>query len=88
VSFGYRYDYAGHALRESELMPDFLEPLIDIVSRFSGIAASSRQQAMVTEYAPGAGIGWHRDKLRSGSALVACALRPTIAQKGRPIVNT
>jgi hypothetical protein len=45
VSFGYRYDYAGRALRKAEPMPDFLEPLKDIVSRFTGIDAAAWQQA-------------------------------------------
>jgi alkylated DNA repair dioxygenase AlkB len=62
VSFGYRYDYAAQRLREAEPMPDFLAPLADAAARFSGIAASGFHQALITEYAPGAGIGWHRDK--------------------------
>jgi alkylated DNA repair dioxygenase AlkB len=62
VSFGYRYDYAGRALRASEAMPDFLIPLREAASQFSGISVDKLEQALVTEYAPGAGIGWHRDK--------------------------
>lgn len=62
VSYGFRYDYAGRALREAEAMPDFLYPLRAIASRFSGIPQEALQQALVTEYAPGAGIGWHKDK--------------------------
>jgi len=62
VSYGWRYDYAGRALRESEPMPDFLAPLRDIAADFAGLPADRFQQALVTEYAPGAGIGWHRDK--------------------------
>lgn len=62
VSFGHRYDYAARTLRVAEAMPDFLTPLREAASRFTGIPAVSFQQALVTEYAPGAGIGWHRDK--------------------------
>jgi alkylated DNA repair dioxygenase AlkB len=62
VSYGYRYDYAGRTLRASEAMPDFLTPLREVASHFSGIATDKLEQALVTEYAPGAGIGWHRDK--------------------------
>ena len=80
VSFGHRYDHAGRALRSAEPMPDFLEPLKEIVSRFSGVLISSWQQAMVTEYATGAGIGWHRDKpmfadVAALSFSAPCALR-------------
>ena len=40
VSFGYRYDYAGRALRSAEEMPAFLAPLRRIASRFAGIPES------------------------------------------------
>ncbi len=80
VSFGYRYDYAGRTLRTSEAMPQFLEPLREIASQFSDIPPSRLEQALVTEYAPGAGIGWHRDKpmfedVVALSFLAPCVLR-------------
>jgi alkylated DNA repair dioxygenase AlkB len=62
VSFGWRYDYAGRALRASDPIPDFLLPLRDIAADFAKLPAERFQQILVTEYAPGAGIGWHRDK--------------------------
>jgi alkylated DNA repair dioxygenase AlkB len=80
VSYGYRYDYGSRTLRASEPMPDFLAPLREVASRFSGIATDKLEQALVTEYAPGAGIGWHRDKpmfedVVALSFLAPCALR-------------
>jgi alkylated DNA repair dioxygenase AlkB len=62
ASYGYRYDYAGRALRDAEPIPDFLLPLRGIASRFGGVPEEALRQALVTEYAPGAGIGWHKDK--------------------------
>ena len=62
VSFGFRYDYGGRCLAAAPPMPDFLQPLKNIAARFSGLPADSFTHALVTEYAPGAGIGWHRDK--------------------------
>jgi alkylated DNA repair dioxygenase AlkB len=62
VSFGFRYDYGGRRLQTAPAMPDFLQPLKDIAAAFSGLPAASFAHALVTEYAPGAGIGWHRDK--------------------------
>ena len=80
VSFGFRYDYAGRSLRTARPMPDFLAPLREIASQFAGIPAPALQQALVTEYAPGAGIGWHRDKpmfqdVVALSFLAPCVLR-------------
>jgi len=63
VSFGWKYAYRGRGeLRESATMPDFLDPLKQLAADFSGLDADAFQQALITEYAPGAGIGWHRDK--------------------------
>jgi alkylated DNA repair dioxygenase AlkB len=80
VSFGWRYDYAGQALRESEALPDFLWPLRAIAGEFAGQQPERFEQAMVTEYAPGAGIGWHRDKPMFGDIVAfsfqaSCRLR-------------
>lgn len=62
VSFGWRYDYAGRALRASEPVPDFLEPLRERAAAVAGIDALHLQQVLVTEYDTSVTIGWHRDK--------------------------
>jgi alkylated DNA repair dioxygenase AlkB len=62
VSFGWRYDYSGATLREDAPIPPFLLPLRRRAADFAGIAPESLQQILINEYAPGAGIGWHRDK--------------------------
>jgi alkylated DNA repair dioxygenase AlkB len=80
VSYGWRYDYGNQALRESGPIPGFLLPLREIAGAFAGVAPERFEQAMVTEYAPGAGIGWHRDKpmfedVVAFSFLAPCRLR-------------
>jgi alkylated DNA repair dioxygenase AlkB len=80
VSYGHRYDYAARALRGAGPMPAFLEPLKQVAGEFTGIPAAAFEQALVTEYPPGAGIGWHRDKpmfenVVGLSFLVPCTLR-------------
>ena len=80
VSFGWRYDYAGRALRPSDPIPAFLLPLREKAAGFAGVAADELLQILVTEYAPGAGIGWHRDKpmfrdVVAISFVSACTLR-------------
>jgi alkylated DNA repair dioxygenase AlkB len=62
VSFGWRYDYSGRQLRTAEPMPVFLDSLKQIAADFSGLTPDGFEHALLTEYAPGAGIGWHRDK--------------------------
>jgi alkylated DNA repair dioxygenase AlkB len=80
VSFGWRYDFSGARLRESEAIPAFLRPLRAQAAAVAGIAAESLEQILVTEYAAGAGIGWHRDKAMfedvvAVSLLSSCTLR-------------
>lgn len=62
VSFGWRYEFATESLREADPMPSWLLPLRDRAGDFAGIAPDTLVYALVTEYASGAAIGWHRDK--------------------------
>ena len=62
VSYGGRYDFSASRLREAEPVPDFLLAAREAAAAFAGLAPGDLAQAMVTEYAPGAGIGWHRDR--------------------------
>jgi alkylated DNA repair dioxygenase AlkB len=62
VSFGFRYDYNDGKLRTAGDIPAFLLPLRERAADFAGIPSAELVQALVTEYAPGAGIGWHRDR--------------------------
>jgi alkylated DNA repair dioxygenase AlkB len=80
VAFGSRYDFTQHRVGSAEPMPEWLLPLRGKVSAFAGIHEDELLQALITEYAPGAGIGWHRDRPEYGkvvglSFLSNCTLR-------------
>jgi alkylated DNA repair dioxygenase AlkB len=62
VSFGWRYDYSGATLRWSDEIPPFLLPLRARAAAFAGVETNTLQQVLINQYAPGAGIGWHRDR--------------------------
>jgi alkylated DNA repair dioxygenase AlkB len=62
VSFGWRYDFASSLVQPAADIPDFLLPLRDRAAGFAEISRAAFEHALVTEYAPGAGIGWHRDR--------------------------
>ena len=63
VSFGWRYDFNDCQLRRADDdVPSFVLPLRDRAAAFAGLPPSEFRHVLVTEYAPGAGIGWHRDK--------------------------
>src|ERR1700759_2780106 len=61
VSFGLRYDSNESTVVNTTETPGFLMMLRQKAADFAGLAPSELQQALVTEYTPGAGIGWHRD---------------------------
>ena len=81
VSFGWKYEYSGAGqLREAGEIPEFLLPLRSQAASFANLEPDAFQQVLVTEYGPGAGIGWHRDKPVFGqvvgiSLLSSCTLR-------------
>ena len=80
ISYGWKYDFDTQQVRPTEDIPPFLLPVRSIAAAFAGIAPDQLQQALVTEYAPGAPIGWHRDKNVFGrvvgvSLLSACTFR-------------
>jgi alkylated DNA repair dioxygenase AlkB len=62
VSFGWAYDFEHEALRAAPPIPPFLLLLRERVAALSGLPPQTLSQALVTEYPPGAAIGWHRDK--------------------------
>jgi len=62
VSFGWRYDFGDMGLHPAGDMPDFLLPLRDHAAAFAGLEAADFPHALLTEYGPGAAIGWHRDR--------------------------
>ncbi|HTV90332.1 MAG TPA: alpha-ketoglutarate-dependent dioxygenase AlkB [Stellaceae bacterium] len=80
VSFGMRYDFADRAVHRVEAIPDYLLPLRDRAAGFAGLPPAALEHALVTEYRPGAAIGWHRDRPAFGdvvgiSVAAACRFR-------------
>jgi alkylated DNA repair dioxygenase AlkB len=62
VSFGWHYDFASSRVRSAADIPDFLMPLRGRAAEFADLDPAALEHALVTEYMPGAGIGWHRDR--------------------------
>lgn len=62
VSYGWQYDFNTLKLKHAEDMPQFILDLRTIAARFAGLDPSSLHHVLVTEYSPGAGIGWHKDR--------------------------
>lgn len=78
ASFGWQYDFSGRQLREAAPIPDFLRDLRATAAAFGAVAPEALQQILVTEYSPGAGIGWHRDKPVYGQVVGISLLAPCV----------
>ncbi|ALH79817.1 alpha-ketoglutarate-dependent dioxygenase AlkB [Sphingopyxis macrogoltabida] len=61
-SFGWTYDFQTGRFAPGEPIPDWLEDVRGRAAGFSGIDPASLEQALVIQYGPGAGIGWHKDR--------------------------
>jgi alkylated DNA repair dioxygenase AlkB len=85
VSFGWRYDYATERLGEVAPMPAFLVALRDKAAMAASVAADDFRQALITEYSPGAAIGWHRDKAVFDEVLAVSLGSPCVLRFRRRI---
>jgi alkylated DNA repair dioxygenase AlkB len=80
VSFGWRYDFNEGGLQKTHDLPGFLLPVREKAAAFAGLTPAALQQVLLTEYPPGAAIGWHKDRPVFGdvvgiSLVSACTFR-------------
>lgn len=78
--FGWRYGYETWRVEPGPPVPSFLEPLRERAAALAGVAPPALEEVLITEYPPGAGIGWHRDApafdvVVGVSLLAPCRLR-------------
>ena len=59
--FGHSYEYETAALSSAPPVPEFLLPLRQRVAEFAARDPEEFAEVLVTDYPPGAPIGWHRD---------------------------
>jgi alkylated DNA repair dioxygenase AlkB len=59
--FGRSYEYESSKLGTAQPVPKFLLSLRERVGEFTRSSPADFLEVLVTEYAAGAGIGWHRD---------------------------
>lgn len=76
--FGWRYGFGDGGLQPTEPIPDFLMPLREAAAGFAAVPAEDLPHVLITEYAPGAGIGWHRDRPEFGTVVGVSLLSPCL----------
>jgi alkylated DNA repair dioxygenase AlkB len=85
VSYGWRYNFNDRELQKADDIPAFLLPIRETAARFAGIPPGDLQHILVTEYSPGAAIGWHRDKAMFGDVIGISLLSSCIFRLRRKI---
>jgi alkylated DNA repair dioxygenase AlkB len=85
VSYGWRYNFNDRELQKADDIPAFLLPIRETAARFAGIPPGDLQHILVTEYSPGAAIGWHRDKAMFGDVVGISLLSPCTFRLRRKI---
>jgi alkylated DNA repair dioxygenase AlkB len=86
VSFGWQYEYSGRgALRRADDIPPFLSELKEMAASFASLNGDELQHVLITEYGPGVGIGWHRDKAVFGNVVGVSLLAPCVLRFRRRI---
>jgi alkylated DNA repair dioxygenase AlkB len=76
ISFGWHYDFNSGSLTKTEDVPEFLNFLRLRAESFAAVAPRSLQQVLITEYGPGAAIGWHKDRSVFGEVVGISLLSP------------
>jgi alkylated DNA repair dioxygenase AlkB len=85
VSFGWKYDFSKRGLRKADDIPHFLLGLRKRAAKFAELQPAAFQHVLVTEYSPGAGIGWHRDKEVFGEVVGISLLTPCVLRFRRKV---
>jgi alkylated DNA repair dioxygenase AlkB len=88
VPFGWQYDFNTRELLRAEDIPAFLFPLREKAARFAGLAPADLQHILITEYAPGAAIGWHKDKAVFAEVVGISLLSPCVFRLRRQAGST
>lgn len=74
VHFGWLYDLETHELAPGPPLPAWLDDVRARAAALMDRDAARLEEALITEYRPGATIGWHRDAPAFGSSVVGLSL--------------
>jgi alkylated DNA repair dioxygenase AlkB len=61
IHYGVKYSFETFKATPGPPLPGFLLPLRAQAADLAGVAPDDLAEALLTEYSPGAAIGWHRD---------------------------
>jgi DNA oxidative demethylase len=86
VHFGWTYGYYSRRTEPGPPLPAFLIGVRDRAAEWAGIDREDFVEALITEYPPGAAIGWHRDAPMFGDVVAGISLLAAARMKFRPYI--
>ena len=84
IEFGLHYDFDEREATAADPIPGFLLPARSRAAEFAGVAAEELLEGIITEYSPGAPIGWHRDVHRF-EVVIGISLASSCRMRFKPI---
>ena len=87
VHFGWTYGYYSQRTQPGNPLPAFLLPLRERVAAWAVVPPEAFAEALVTEYPPGATIGWHRDAPLFGDVIAGISVSGASRMRFRPYVS-
>ena len=61
IHYGLNYSFETFKATQGPPIPDFLLPVRERAAPLAGVTPRDLAEALITEYSPGAAIGWHKD---------------------------
>jgi DNA oxidative demethylase len=84
--FGWTYGYYSRRTEPGPPLPPYLVPIRSRFAEWAAMEPALFVEALVTEYPPGAAIGWHRDAPIFGEVVAGLSLAAACRMKFRPYV--
>lgn len=85
ISFGWRYDFTGVGLVQTDPIPDWLLPLRARAADLARLPPEALAHVLINEYREGAPIGWHRDRPAFEKVVGVSLLAPTVMRFRRRV---
>jgi alkylated DNA repair dioxygenase AlkB len=76
IQYGWKYGFDRKGLQAGSEIPAFLLPLRERIASIAQVEPDALSEALLTEYQPGAPIGWHRDAPGFGVVVGVSLLSP------------
>jgi alkylated DNA repair dioxygenase AlkB len=83
IEYGFEYDFGSRRTNITHSIPEFLNPYKLRAAAWAAFPTDELVEAIVTEYPPGAPIGWHRDAPQF-EAIVGISLKSCCRLRFKP----